>query len=217
MIEFPFFLRLLPYAAFVGGIHGRTQRAVVGSRKIPGVRQRSQDPDGSRRMDAGPDLGQRIFWTHRPAPDLGVVQEEQLVMGQIQSGQLGFFSVLTHPFAICLKWTDSNKFGKRLIQNLNSTWLTSFLRHIIREVCFAYSYPKRLFESSVVGDIFTLRHPSVDVQSDLFDFVPGILINDALGSFSECAYRRVVPPLHHIPVFVELSSYKHNTFRNRTL
>lgn len=82
----------------------------------------------------------------------------------------------------------------------------------IRRLSVNGTYPKGLFESSVVSDIFTLCHPSVDVQSDLFDFVPGILINDALGSFSKCSYRRIVPPLHHVTVLVKLSSYKRNVF-----
>lgn len=78
--------RGLPNAALFRRIHGTPQRTAVGSGKVPGIRERPQHPDKARRVDRGPDLGQGVLRSHRSAPDLGVVQEEQLIVGHIQAG-----------------------------------------------------------------------------------------------------------------------------------
>ena len=64
--------------------------------------------------------------------------------------------------------------------------------------------PEGLLESAVVCDVLALSHPAVHIEINLIQLVPGVLINDALGSFPEGAYRRVIPPLHHVTILVKL-------------
>ena len=66
------------------------------------------------------------------------------------------------------------------------------------------TYPERLLEAAVVGDVLALGHAAVDELVDLLDLVPRVLIDDALGALAERPDRRVVPPLHHVAVLVEL-------------
>ena len=65
-----------------------------------------------------------------------------------------------------------------------------------------------LFESAVVGNVFTLSHSAVDVEADVVEFVGRVLIDDALGPLPEGLHRRIVPPLLQIALLVELSSLK---------
>lgn len=70
----------------------------------------------------------------------------------------------------------------------------------------AIAYPKCLLQASIVGDILTLGHFSVHEEAHFVHFVSGILIDDALRSVSKRIYRRIVPPLLQIAIFVVLTS-----------
>ena len=54
-------------------------------------------------MDAGPDLGLGVLRSHGAAPDLGVVEEEQLVVSHVHPGQVGLRSVDRHPLLVGAK------------------------------------------------------------------------------------------------------------------
>lgn len=69
------------------------------------------------------------------------------------------------------------------------------------------TYAKRLFQTAVVGDIFTLRQFSVHVHTQFVHFVPWILVNDALGTITKCCYCGIIPPLFHITIFVKLTTW----------
>lgn len=69
------------------------------------------------------------------------------------------------------------------------------------------SHPKRLLEPAVIGDILPLSHPSVYVLVDLLYLVPGVLVDDALCLLAKRPNSRVVPPLHHVAVLVELPAF----------
>ncbi|EZA54239.1 hypothetical protein X777_06089, partial [Ooceraea biroi] len=67
-------------------------------------------------------------------------------------------------------------------------------------------YRKGLLKTTVVGDIFSLSHPTVDVQIYFLQLVPRILIHDALRPFAKRFDSGIVPPLHHIAVLVKLTT-----------
>ena len=52
-------------------------------------------------MYRGPDLGEGVLGSHGAAPDLGVVEEEELVVGHVQSRQVGLGAVESHPLLVC--------------------------------------------------------------------------------------------------------------------
>lgn len=68
------------------------------------------------------------------------------------------------------------------------------------------SHLERLLQSAIVGDVFALCHATVHVHAHLVDAIPRILVDHALGALLERSDRRVVPPLHHVAVLVELSA-----------
>lgn len=47
------------------------------------------------------------------------------------------------------------------------------------------TYPKSLFQSAIIGNIFTLGHASVHKHANFVDFVFGILIYYALGTLTK--------------------------------
>lgn len=100
---FPLIIFSLPHAAFVSGIHGWAQGTLVRPRKIPRIRQRSEHPYRARGMNARSYFRERVFWAHWTAPYLRVIQEEQLIVSQVESGQGGLLAVLGHPLAVCLQ------------------------------------------------------------------------------------------------------------------
>ena len=51
-------------------------------------------------MDAGPDLGLGILGSHGAAPDLGVVEEEQLVVSHVEAGEVGLRAVQSNPLLV---------------------------------------------------------------------------------------------------------------------
>ena len=51
-------------------------------------------------MDAGPDLGLGVFRPHGAAPDLGVVEEEELVVRHVQSRQVRLGAVKSDPLLV---------------------------------------------------------------------------------------------------------------------
>lgn len=68
--------RTSPHAALVRWIHGRPAGAIVGFGEFFRVRQWAQHANHSRRMHRWTQLRERVFWTHRPAPYLRVVEEK---------------------------------------------------------------------------------------------------------------------------------------------
>ena len=60
-------------------------------------------------MDAGPDLRLGVLWPHGAAPDLGVVEEEQLVVGHVETRQVRFLSMQLNPFLVSSVGLDQNK------------------------------------------------------------------------------------------------------------
>ena len=64
--------------------------------------------------------------------------------------------------------------------------------------------PSDLFQTSVVSDIFSLRHPAVYIKVNPREFVLVVLINDTLGLPPELLYGDVVPPLLQVSVFIKL-------------
>ena len=65
-----------PDGTLAARIHRRIGRTVVGVGELLRVGERTQHPDGTRRVDRRPDLGQCVLGSHRSAPNLRVVQEE---------------------------------------------------------------------------------------------------------------------------------------------
>ena len=51
-------------------------------------------------MDAGPDLGLGVLRPHGAAPDLGVVEEEELVVRHVQSRQVRLGAVKSDPLLV---------------------------------------------------------------------------------------------------------------------
>ena len=51
-------------------------------------------------MDAGPDLGLGVLGPHGAAPDLGVVEEEELVVRHVQSRQVRLRAVKSDPLLV---------------------------------------------------------------------------------------------------------------------
>lgn len=70
--------------------------------------------------------------------------------------------------------------------------------------CVSFTHPECLLQSTIVGNILTLRHPAVHKHVHLVDLVARILIDDALGALTECLDGGIVPPLHHVALLVKL-------------
>lgn len=77
----------LPDGTFVLGVHGGAERAAIGGGEVPGVGERADDADGAGGVHCGADLGEGILGAHGAAPDLSVVQEEQLIVREVDPGQ----------------------------------------------------------------------------------------------------------------------------------
>lgn len=65
------------------GVHRRAERAIVRFGELRRVGERAEHADGARRVNRRADLGQGVFRAHRSAPNLRVVQEEQLVVAHV--------------------------------------------------------------------------------------------------------------------------------------
>jgi hypothetical protein len=63
-----------------------------------------------------------------------------------------------------------------------------------------------LLEAAVVGNVFTLRHASVNGKSDIVQLVVGVLVDNALGPLPEGLDRCIIPPLLEVAVLVELAA-----------
>lgn len=92
----------LPNAAFLLGIHRRAQRAAVSLGKVLAVWQGTQHPYRTRWMHAAADLRESILRPHGTAPDLRVIEEEQLIVGEIHSWQQRFFAMDRDPLLVSL-------------------------------------------------------------------------------------------------------------------
>jgi hypothetical protein len=64
----------------------------------------------------------------------------------------------------------------------------------------------RLLETTVIGNVFALRHTSVNGKSDIVQLVVGILVDNALSSLPEGLNRCIIPPLFQVAVLVELAA-----------
>ena len=65
-------------------------------------------------MDRGPDLGEGVLGAHGAAPDLRVVEEEELVVRHVQPRQQRLLAVVPNPLLVCLQ--ERNKAGMCLYQ-----------------------------------------------------------------------------------------------------
>lgn len=93
----------LPNTAFTRRIHFRSSRTVISLGEILRVGERTDNADYSGRVHRASDLRECILRSHRAAPDLGVVEEEELVVGQIKSRQVGLLAVRRHPLSVSSK------------------------------------------------------------------------------------------------------------------
>lgn len=98
-----FVSHFLPNTAFTRRIHFRSSRTVISLGEILRVGERTDNADYSGRVHRASDLRECILRSHRAAPDLGVVEEEELVVGQIKPGQVGLLAVRRHPLSVSPK------------------------------------------------------------------------------------------------------------------
>ena len=82
-------------------IHSGSRITAISFGEFDGVGERSEDPDRSWRVDAGPDLGLGVLRSHGAAPDLGVVEEEQLVVRHVEARQVWLLPVDLNPLLVC--------------------------------------------------------------------------------------------------------------------
>ena len=75
-----------------------------------------------------------------------------------------------------------------------------------RGECYCITYPERLLETPVVGNVLALCQSSINGQVYLIQCIIGVLIHDALGSATKFGYGTIVPPLLQIAVLVKLPS-----------
>ena len=64
-----------------------------------------------------------------------------------------------------------------------------------------------LLDSPIVSNVFSLRVQSVQEDSNFIDFVPVVLVNDALGFGMKPFRGLVIPPLIDVTHMIELSSF----------
>jgi hypothetical protein len=69
-----------PDGTFFMRIHRRPKRTTVSSGELWRIRKRSQHSDGAGRMNRRSDFAEGVFRPHSSAPDLGVVEEEELIV-----------------------------------------------------------------------------------------------------------------------------------------
>ena len=67
------------------------------------VWERPQHSDGTRGVYWWPDFGEGVLRPHGPTPNLGVVEEEELVVVEAKTWQGGLLAVLANPFLVSLK------------------------------------------------------------------------------------------------------------------
>jgi hypothetical protein len=94
----------LPHRTLVPWIHGRSQGTTESFCKIPWVWQWTQYPDWTGWMNRWPYFRKSVFWPHRTTPDLGVVEEEELVVCEVYPREARLLSVLRHPLLVSLDW-----------------------------------------------------------------------------------------------------------------
>ena len=93
-------LRGSPDGALLLRVHSGSRITAISFGELQGVGERPEDPDGAGGVDAGPDLGLRVLRPHGAAPDLRVVEEEQLVVRHVQPRQLRLRPVHRHPLLV---------------------------------------------------------------------------------------------------------------------
>lgn len=60
-------------------------------------------------MDSRTDFSEGILRAHSAAPDLSVVEEEQLVVREVDTGETRLFAKLRHPLAVSLSNRQINR------------------------------------------------------------------------------------------------------------
>ena len=86
-------------------------------------------------MDRGPDLGEGVLGAHGAAPDLRVVEEEELVVRHVQPRQQRLLAVVPNPLLVCLQ--ARNKAGMYLYLS-NLVMQVIFVNFAVVSVNFAF-------------------------------------------------------------------------------
>lgn len=94
------FVLCLPNAALVCGVHPGANLALVSFGEVFWVGEWSDNTNYARRVNWASDFRQGVLRTHRTAPYLCIVQKEQLVMGEIKTGQGFFFAMHRNPLLV---------------------------------------------------------------------------------------------------------------------
>lgn len=76
-----------PHWTLLFWVHPTPDGAVVGIGEVLRVRQWPEDTNRPEGVHGGADLGERIFRPHRPAPNPRIVEEEELVVGEVDAWQ----------------------------------------------------------------------------------------------------------------------------------
>ena len=90
----------LPDVALLFGIHSTSNGAVVCPGEVVGIGQGAQHPDGPQRMNGDEHLDFGLLGPHGPAPDLRVVEEEELVVAELDARQQILPAVAVHPVVV---------------------------------------------------------------------------------------------------------------------
>ena len=89
-----------PDGTFLLRVHSGSRFTAISLGEFDGVGERTKNPDRPGRVDTRPDLGLGVLGAHGAAPDLGVVEEEQLVVSHVQSGQLRLRAMQLNPLLV---------------------------------------------------------------------------------------------------------------------
>lgn len=102
-IFFHRFYFFLPNTALARRIHSRSHWTVISLGEILRIGERTDNADYSRRVHWASDLCKCILGSHGAAPDLGVVEEEKLVVGEIEPRQICLLTMKRHPLFVSPK------------------------------------------------------------------------------------------------------------------
>lgn len=166
---------ILPDRTFACWIHWCPERTVVRPGEFFRVAERPYHSYRPRWMNCRSDFGQRIFRSHRSAPDLRVIQEKQLIVRKVDAGQSRLFAVTANPFFVrLLTRSITEVHSKYSIQLLIDSW--SGPGRIVECNFFPQTYSERLFKSAIVSHVFTLGHAAVHELINLLQFIPRKII-----------------------------------------
>ena len=83
-------------------VHGRAPGTVVGPGEVIAVREGPEHAHRPGRVHAAAYLGERVLRPHRAAPDLRVIEEEQLIVRQVYARQRRLLTMARHPLFVRL-------------------------------------------------------------------------------------------------------------------